>query len=110
LASALGQRAQVEQLVDPGPHALFECVDKLELVVCSIGAPTSWGVRVARLHGPICRNLMQGWMRLGIPVVFINHIHPFVHLEFDAAMDCVINTFRGLASTGERSVRGLTGE
>jgi beta-N-acetylhexosaminidase len=110
LTSALGQRAQVEQLVDPGPHALFECVDKFDLVVCSIGAPTSWGVSVARLHGPICRNLMEGWMRLGTPVVFINHIHPFVHLEFDAVMDCVINTFRGLASTGERIVRGLTGE
>jgi hypothetical protein len=53
---------------------------------------------------------MVGWMRLGTPVVFINPIHPFVHLEFDAVMDCVINTLRGLASTGERIVRGLTGE
>jgi beta-N-acetylhexosaminidase len=67
-------------------------------------------VSVARLHGPICRNLMGGWMRLGTPVVFISHIHPFIHLEYETVMDCVINTFRSLESTGERVVRGLLGE
>jgi beta-N-acetylhexosaminidase len=110
LTAALGERCLVEELNDPGPHALFERVDQFDLVICSIGAATSWGVSVARLHGPICRNLMEGWMRLGTPVVFVNHIHPFVHLEFDALMDCVINTYRSLPCTGERIVRGLTGE
>ena len=110
LTTALGRRSQVEELVDPGPHVLFERVDQFDLVVCSIGAATSWGVGVARLHGPICRNLMEGWMRLGTPVVFVSHIHPFVHLEFDALMDCVINTFRSLDCTAERIVAGLTGE
>lgn len=110
LTAALGERCTVEELNDPGPHVLFERVDQFDLVICSIGAATSWGVSVARLHGPICRNLMEGWMRLGTPVVFINHIHPFVHLEFDALMDCVINTYRSLPSTGERIVRGLTGD
>jgi beta-N-acetylhexosaminidase len=110
LTTALGRRASVEQLVDPGPHILFERAAEFDLIVCSIGAPTSWGVSVARLHGPICRNLMGGWMRLGTPVVFISHIHPFVHLEYETVMDCVINTFRSLESTGERVVRGLLGE
>jgi len=110
LTAALGERCQVEELNDPGPHVLFERVDQFDLVICSIGAGTSWGVSVARLHGPICRNLMEGWMRLGTPVVFINHIHPFVHLEFDALMDCVVNTYRSLPCTGERIVQGLTGE
>jgi beta-N-acetylhexosaminidase len=110
LTDALGRRAQVVELVDPGPHALFERVDQFDLVVCSIGAVTSWGVSVARLHGPMCRNLMEGWMRLGVPAVFVNHIHPFVHLEFDPVMDCVINTYRSLPSSGERIVDGLTGE
>lgn len=110
LTAALGRRSKVEQLVDPGPHALFERVDQFDVVICSIGAVTSWGVSVARLHGPICRNLMEGWMRLGPKVVFVNHIHPFVHLEYDPLMDCVINTFRSLESTGERVVRGLTGQ
>ena len=110
LTAALGERCTVEELNDPGPHLLFERVDQFDLVICSIGAATSWGVGVARLHGPICRNLMEGWMRLGTPVVFIQHIHPFVHLEFDALMDCVINTYRSLPCTGERIVRGLCGE
>jgi beta-N-acetylhexosaminidase len=110
LTSALGRRASVEQLVDPGTHLLFERAREFDLIVCSIGAVTSWGVSVARLHGPICRNLMGGWMRLGTPVVFISHIHPFLHVEYEPLMDCVINTFRSLETTGERLVRGLTGE
>jgi beta-N-acetylhexosaminidase len=110
LTAALAERCQVVELKDPGPHVLFERVDQFDLVICSIGAATSWGVSVARLHGPICRNLMDGWMRLGTPVVFVNHIHPFVHLEFDALMDCVINTYRSLPCTGQRIVQGLTGE
>jgi beta-N-acetylhexosaminidase len=65
---------------------------------------------VARLHGPLCRNLMEGWMRLGTPVVFVSHIHPFIHQEFEPLMDCVINTYRSLPSSGGRIVRGLTGE
>jgi beta-N-acetylhexosaminidase len=110
LTTALGQRASVEQLVDPGPHILFERAADFDLIVCSIGAPTSWGVSVARLHGTICRNLMGGWMRLGTPVVFVSHIHPFIHQEYETVMDCVINTFRSLESTAERVVRGLQGE
>ncbi|HTV24487.1 MAG TPA: glycoside hydrolase family 3 N-terminal domain-containing protein [Polyangiaceae bacterium] len=110
LTSALGRRANVEQLIDPGPHVLFERAREFDLIVCSIGAITNWGVNVARLHGPICRNLMGGWMRLGTPVVFVDHIHPFSHLEYAPVMDCVLNTFRSLEATGERLVRGLVGE
>jgi beta-N-acetylhexosaminidase len=110
LTAALAERARVVELVDPGAGVLFERVDQFDLVVCSIAATTSWGVSVARLHGPLCRNLMEGWMRLGTPVVFVSHVHPFLHLEFDPLMDTVINTYRSLPSTGERLVRGLTGQ
>jgi beta-N-acetylhexosaminidase len=110
LTLALGRRCRITELVDPGPHRLFEQVADYDLVVCSIGAPSTWGVSVTRLHGPICRNLMGGWMRLGTPVVFISHIHPFVHEEYEPLMDCVVNTFRNLPSTAERLVSGLTGE
>ncbi|MEY2933709.1 MAG: hypothetical protein RL033_4458 [Pseudomonadota bacterium] len=110
LTRALAERCHVEEVTDPGPHVLFERVDQFDLVVCSVGAATSWGVSVARLHGPLCRNLMEGWMRLGTPVVFVSHIHPFVHQEFEPLMDCVINTYRSLPSSGARIVRGLTGE
>jgi beta-N-acetylhexosaminidase len=110
LTQAIGRRAQVEELVDPGPHTLFSRVEEFDLVVCSVVAVPNWGIGVARLHGPLCRNLMEGWMRLGVPTVFVSHVHPFVHEEFDALMDCVINTFGSVERTGERVVRGLTGE
>jgi beta-N-acetylhexosaminidase len=112
LSRALAQRCALETWVDPGPHKLFERMrDRdLDLVVCSVGAVPSWGLNVARLHGPVARNLMEGWMRLGTPVVFVSHFHPFVHLEYDALMDCVINTYKSLDITGERVVRGITGE
>jgi beta-N-acetylhexosaminidase len=112
LSRALARRCSLEAWVDPGPHRVFERLrDRdLDLVVCSVGATPSWGVSVARLHGPVARNLMEGWMRLGTPVIFVNHCHPFVHLEYDALMDCVINTYKSLEITGERVVRGITGE
>lgn len=112
LTRALGTRSKVQEEVDPGPSRLFDLVESnsFDLVICSIGAVHEWGTSVTRLHGPICRNLMQGWMRLSTPVVFISHFHPFVHLEFEAAMDCVINTFRSLETSAERAVRGITGE
>jgi beta-N-acetylhexosaminidase len=112
LNKALAQRCSLETWVDPGPHKLFERMrdQDLDLVVCSVGAVPTWGVNVARLHGPVSRNLMEGWMRLGTPVIFVSHFHPFVHLEYDGLMDCVINTYKSLDITGERVVRGITGE
>jgi beta-N-acetylhexosaminidase len=112
LTQALARRCTLETWVDPGPHRIFERMrdGDLDLVVCSIGALPSWGVSVARLHGPVARNLMEGWMRLGTKVVFVSHFHPFVHLEYDGLLDCVINTYRSMEGTGERMVRGLTGE
>jgi beta-N-acetylhexosaminidase len=110
ITQALSARAQVEELVDPGPHALFQRVTDFDLVVCSASAVPSWGVSVARLHGPLCRNLMEGWMRMGTPVVFVSHVHPFLHEEFDPLMDCVVNLFGSVEASGERLVAGLTGE
>ncbi|MET0411580.1 MAG: hypothetical protein ABW217_09795, partial [Polyangiaceae bacterium] len=112
LTRALAQRCSVETWVDPGPHKLFERMrdQDVDLVVCSVGAVPTWGISVARLHGPVARNLMEGWMRLGTPVVFVSHFHPFTHLEYDGLMDCVINTYKSLEGTGERVVRGIAGE
>jgi beta-N-acetylhexosaminidase len=112
LSRALARRCSVDTWVDPGPQRVFEHLRNhdLDLVVCSIGAASSWGVNVVRLHGPVARNLMEGWMRLGTPVIFVSHFHPYVHLEYDALMDCVINTYKSLEISGERVVRGITGE
>jgi len=113
VTTALHRRAErVEEWVDPGPRKIHDAVaaGQFDLVVCSIGAPYGWGVGTARLTGPVCRNLMEGWMRLGVPVVFLNHFHPFTHLEFDVQADTVVATYRSLPETAERVVKGLTGE
>lgn len=110
ITEALSRRCQVEELVDPGPHQLLERIEEFDLVVCSVGAAPSWGVSVARLHGPLCRNLMEGWMRMGTPVAFVSHVHPFVHEEYDPLMDCVVNLFGAVDGVGERLLQGLTGE
>jgi beta-N-acetylhexosaminidase len=110
LTDALEKQCQVEVLVAPKPQTLVDRVDEFDYVVCSLGAVAEWGLGVARLHGEVCRSLLGGWMRLGVDVVFISHFHPFVHEAFEPLMDCVINTFHSVPATGERLVRGLTGE
>ncbi len=94
-------------MVDPGPDAIFEEVSKgnYSLIVCSIGAKVSYGVGTTRLYGAPARNMMKGWMRLGVPAVFIDHFQPTTYREFDAAMDTVINTY----GTTPHSIRALMG-
>jgi beta-N-acetylhexosaminidase len=90
------RHAGVVELIDPGPDRLFTEIGegRWDAVVCSIGNGASYGTNVIRLHGVVARNMMQGWMRLGTPVVFVSHFHPYVHMEYEAAMDTVINTYR----------------
>jgi len=95
--SALLREASYEvvEMADPGPDAARrEVLDGgYSLIVCSIGSRPLYGVSSVRVHGPEARNMMGGWMRLGVPTVFVCHFHPFAHLEFEAAMDTAINTY-----------------
>ncbi|MBN8215560.1 MAG: hypothetical protein J0L75_02910 [Spirochaetes bacterium] len=102
----------VEELIDPGPDRLFAEVGegRWDAIICSIGNGASYGVNVIRLHGAVARNMMQGWMRLGTPVVFISHFHPYVHAEYEAAMDTVINTYRSTEPSLERVIELLFGK
>jgi beta-N-acetylhexosaminidase len=101
----------VTQWVDPGPNALFQHLYKnaCDLVICSAGSTTAYGLNVARLHGPVARNMMQGWMRLGVPVIFVVHQHPFFHKEYEMAADTVINTYGDAPGTAARVMAGITG-
>jgi beta-N-acetylhexosaminidase len=85
----------VDEKVDPGPGWLFETmrVPGYDLVICSVGNPPTWGTNEIHLYGTLTRNMMYGWMRLRVPVVFVNHYDPFTYVEFDAAMDTIINTY-----------------
>lgn len=103
---------QLDCWVDPGPDALFEaaCHNRYDLIICSIGSELSYGLNVVRLHGRVARNMMQGWMKLDTPVIFVAHFHPFVHREYQASADTVINTYGNTAHTAKCLMEGITGK
>lgn len=85
----------VTEASDPGPDRLFIDVKdgKYDLIICTIGNSLAYGTNVGHLHGPVARNMMGGWMRLGVPVIFIAPFEPFVHKEYAAAIGTIINTY-----------------
>jgi beta-N-acetylhexosaminidase len=102
----------VAEWIDPGCDRLFHAARdrEFDLIVCSIGGAVEYGANVLRLHGPVARNLMYGWMRLGVPTVFVAHHHPYCCYEYDAAIDCALATFGGGRPALRRLVAGLFGE
>lgn len=102
----------VEQWIDPGPDALFQAAaeKRFDLIVCSIGSRLSYGLNVVRLHDEVARNMMGGWTKLGTPIIFVSHFHPFVHKEYEASIDTLINTYGDIACTVPFLVQGIAGE
>lgn len=99
----------VDEVFDPGPNYLFDNVrtGKYDLIICTIGSNQGYGLNVARLHGPVARNMMYGWMKLGTPVIFVSPHDPYIHKEYAAATDTIINTY-GLADcTAELVMKGI---
>ncbi len=84
--------SELEEIVAPGPSALFECCRerRYDAVIVSISAPYRFGTNVTRFHGVVARNLMQGWMNLGVPCVFISHDNASFGEEY-RQYPCVIN-------------------
>lgn len=101
----------VTQMLDPGPEALFAAIynKEFDLVICSIGSRLSYGLNVVRLHDEIARNMMQGWMKLGTPIIFVAPFHPFAHKEYEAPIDTIINTYGYTDHTSKRLLEGITG-
>ncbi|MFC4597759.1 glycoside hydrolase family 3 protein [Cohnella hongkongensis] len=107
-----GLSDHVEQWIDPGPDALFQAAAerRFDLIVCSIGSRLSYGLNVVRLHDEVARNMMGGWTKLGTPVIFVSHFHPFVHKEYEASIDTILNTYGDIACTVPLLVQGIAGE
>lgn len=84
----------VDAIADPGPDRLRRMSesDDHDAVVVSVLNDYGYGVNHIHLAGPIARNMMGGWMKAGKPVVFVSHGHPYLHVEYKAAMDCIIRT------------------
>lgn len=103
---------QVTQWIDPGPDRLYQAmVDRsFDLVLCSIGSRLSYGLNVVRLHDEVARNMMGGWTKLGTPIIFISHFHPFVHKEYEISVDTIVNTYGDISCTVEYLMEGLFGK
>ena len=101
----------VTEWIDPGCDRLFEAVrdGAFDLVVASIAGGIEYGSNVIRLHGPVARNMMYGWMKLGPPAIFVAHHHPYFISEYDAAVDCCVATFGSTRHSLRRLACGLAG-
>ena len=83
----------VDVIEDVGPDGEFKAVENgnYDAIICYIcGAVGSYGTNTGRLCGPIARNMMGGWQRLGTPVVFITP-NSGMYNEYVASMDILIN-------------------
>ena len=86
--------SSVESISDPGPDRLRRLMESgdHDAAVVSVLNDYGYGVNHIHLAGPVARNMMGGWMKAGKPVVFVSHAHPYLHVEYKAAMDCVVRT------------------
>ena len=87
--------AKVDVLADPGPYALRETAKRgdYDLMICSVIEERAYGTNTAKLCGPAARNMMAGWMRFGIPVVFVSYNNVYFADTYKACVDTVINTY-----------------
>ena len=101
----------VVKIFDPGPSRIFNKINnnKYDLVICSIGNKPDWGLNVIKLHGPVARNMMKGWMKLTTPVIFVSHFHPYIHKEYETSIDTIINTYESMNDTFPALMRQITG-
>ena len=97
---------------DPGSEKVFFSLQNKEfdLVIVSLWGQPDYAVNVVRLNGPIARNLMDGWMHLGIPVIFVAHAYPFHHHHYFASMDTVINTYQSTLHSVKVAADGIFGK
>ena len=53
---------------------------------------------------------MDGWSKLGTPVIWVAHFDPLVHEVFEPNMDTVIDTFGSTDETFPAIMAVLTGQ
>ena len=102
----------VTEKTDPGPDVLFFDArdNKYDLIICSIGGALSYGLNVARLHGPIARNMMNGWTKLSTPVIFVSPLQPYIHKEYEPSIDTIINTYGITQCTAKEVAKKIIGK
>ncbi len=88
-----GYRAQWAE--SPGPSALRHAAldGEYDLILAMVDNGFSYGTNVLRLHGRVARNMMEGWTKLGTPVVFLCTKDLTFHRQFAAPADAVVYTY-----------------
>lgn len=101
----------VEVQVDPGCGFLRKAAEEkvYDLIVCTVGCCAEYGINAIKLHGPIARNMMNGWTKFDTPVVFVNLGHPWFGDEYKASVDTLINTYGCSDYTAEAVLEKITG-
>ena len=96
-------------LSDPGPAELMRNIKRnnYDLIVCTAGCWLSYGTNTVMLHDRVARNMMSGWTKMGIPVVFVNFGNPWLSDEYKATIDTLINTYGCTDHTAEAVVRKI---
>lgn len=85
---------QAEFLENPGTSALRKAAESgaYDAIFPVVANGFSFGTNVLQLHGRVARNMMEGWTKLGTPVVFICTRDLSFHNQFAAPADAVIYT------------------
>ncbi len=87
--------AQVDMFADPGPDPFLGAIKtgNYDYIICSVLNEMAYGLNSVKLAGPIARNMMSGWMRYGIPTVFVSYFDPYFAYDYNVLTDTVINTY-----------------
>ena len=99
----------VDFMSDPGPGKILGTIKNggYDLVVCTIGCWLSYGTNAIKLYGSTARNMMNGWTKMGVPVVFVNFGNPWLADEYKATIDTLINTYGCTDHTAETVVKTI---
>lgn len=86
---------KVDVFTDPGSDKLCEIAKsgEYDLIICSVIEERAYGTNIAKLCGPMARNMMCGWMRFNTPVVFVGYNNPYFAYTYEASVDTMINTY-----------------
>ena len=112
LTRRLSEVCEVEALPDPGPEKLrrIAASGEYEAIVVSVLCRQTYGTNAIRLSGPMARNMSWGWMKYGVPTVFVSYYSPYFGEEYPAAVDTLINTYGVNLFTNEGVIRLLLGQ
>lgn len=107
----LNKVTKVSYYENPGSYKLLDVVTakEVDLIICSIGTNIEYGTNMTKLTGDVARNMMDGWMKYDVPVIFVDFFHPFIHEEYNTSIDTLIYTYGYSKHTVKRVVDIIQG-